>query len=87
MAAALLVIQEYGKLYVQRDGLLAAYVKEAQNFAELLKNKADALRLGKDFAQNQAAVMALDCEADFLPAAQNKNVYKLDIVAKLLEKI
>ena len=87
LAAALLVIQEYGKLYVQRDGLLAAYVKEAQNFAELLKNKADALRLGKDFAKNQAAVMALDCEADFLPAAQNKNVYKLDIVAKLLEKI
>lgn len=86
IAATLIVIQEYTKLYAQRDGLLAAYVNEAQNFASLLAHKADAIRLGKDFAKNQAAIFALNCENFYSATEQNKNIYKLDIAAKLIEK-
>ena len=87
IAVTLVVIQEFSKLYAQRNGLLSAYVKEAQNFAALLKSKADAICLGKDFAHNQAAILALDLEECYPPLEQNKNIYKLDIISKLLEKI
>ena len=83
----LVVIQEYSKLYTQRDGLLAAYVKEAETYASLLKNKVDAISLGKDFVKNQPIILALDCENEYAPSEQNKNVYKLDLILKLLEKI
>ena len=87
IALILIVIQEYSKLYAQRDGLLAAYVHEAQNYATLLKNKADAISLGKDFLKNQAAILALDCESQYQPIEQNKHIYKLDIVNRLIDKL
>lgn len=86
IAITLVVIQEFSKLYAQRNGLIATYVKEAQDYALLLKNKVDAFRLGKDFVKNQPAIFALDCEDTYSPSEQNKNVYKLDIISKLLEK-
>lgn len=86
IAVTLFVIQEYSKLYAQRDGLLAAYVTEVQNYAHLLKNKVEAISLGKDFVKNQPIIFALDCEDEYKPSEQNKNVYKLNIMSKLLEK-
>lgn len=87
IAFILVVIQEYSKLYAQRDGLLSAYVKEAENYASLLKSKVDAISLGKDFIKNQPTILALDCENEYAPSEQNKNIYKLDIMTKLLKKI
>ncbi len=86
IAVTLLVIQEYSKLYAQRDGLLAAYVTEVQNYAHLLKNKVEAISLGKDFVKNQPIIFALDCEDEYSESEHNKNVYKLNVISKLLEK-
>lgn len=86
IAVTLLVIQEYSKLYAQRDGLLAAYVTEVQNYAHLLKNKVEAISLGKDFVKNQPIIFALDCEDKYSESEHNKNVYKLNVISKLLEK-
>ena len=86
IAVTLLVIQEYSKLYAQRDGLLAAYVTKVQNYAHLLKNKVEAISLGKDFVKNQPIIFALDCEDEYSESEHNKNVYKLNVISKLLEK-
>ncbi len=87
LCAILWTIWEFSSLYAQRDGLLAAYVNEAQTLSSLLQNKVDAIGLGKDFLKNQPAILALDCESFYTVCEQNKNVYKLDIITKLLEKI
>lgn len=87
ISAALVIIQEYSKIYVQRDGLLAAFIKDAQDLAVLLQTRVDAFSLGHDFINNQAAIFALDCEELYVPCARNSAVYKLDIMKKLIAKI
>ena len=85
--AILIVISCFTKLYTQRTGLLSVYVKEAENFAALLQKKTDALSLGRDFLNNQAAIFALDCETLYQPIENNKAFYKLDLIEKLVAKI
>ncbi len=87
IAVTLIIIQEFTKLYLQRDGLLATCVKDALNLATLLQNKADALCLGKDFLKNQAAIFALDCESFYSLQEKNKNIYKLNIINMMVEKM
>lgn len=87
LLATVYTIFEYSKLYAQRNGLLGASVKAAQEHQQLLIRKAQEINRGRDFLNNQAAVFALDVEEHYPENDSNKTFYKLKIVANMISKI
>ncbi len=87
LLATVYTIFEYSKLYAQRNGLLGASVKDAQEYRQLLIRKAPDINRGRDFLNNQAAILALDVEEYYPENDSNKNFYKLKIISNMLGKI
>ena len=81
------VIDKCTKLFIKPDALLAPYINEAKNYAVWLEKKHDALILSRDFLNLQETIFALDLEHIYLCSDKNKNIYKLDIISELMEKI
>ena len=69
-------------VYSRRLGLIKHYIRDIGNFKDYLLKHHDNIVLGRDFLNYQAAVWALDLEADFVPTNQPE-YNKLPIVKNI----
>lgn len=63
--AAVYVIFAYTSVFAKRSGLIKSNVKDAQQYREYLIRNAETIKLGRDFLNQQANILALDT-AEFL---------------------
>ena len=65
-------------IYGQRNGLLKPYIKEAADLKNYLSKHHDNILLGKEIANQQPNILALDMEDEFL--STNNEYNKLEAV-------
>ena len=75
----------YSKLFAKRDGLIRHNIAEANNLMQKLKNNAEQIIIGYEFATQQPNIYALDADDKYTKSAQIESVYKLDIISNIIE--
>lgn len=86
LIGSLLTIRHFTTAYGQRNGLLKKYINEIQQTKENLRKHHDNIILGREIANKQPKILALDLENDFIEA--NGNEYnKLSAIMQLLKII
>ena len=84
--AAVYVIFAYTSVFAKRSGLIKSNVKDAQQYREYLIRNAETIKLGRDFLNQQANILALDTAEFFEPAPAIKDYYKLDLMTEYFGK-
>lgn len=83
--AAVLAIFYFTTGYTKRNGLLKPYIDETATLKEHLRRHHDNILLGKEIANQQANILVLDMEDEFI--AGSKNEYnKLSTVIDMIRK-
>lgn len=82
--AMIYTIFTYSKLFAKREGLIRHNISEAKNLAVHLRNDAEKIVLGHQFAANQPNIFALDAAGAYTKMPQIASVYKLDIMSELV---
>ncbi len=85
IVAMIYTIFKYSHLFAKRDGLIRHNIADAKNMAEHLRNDAEQIVLGHQFAANQPNIFALGAQSAY---TKNKSVeasYKMDIVEEVLK--
>ncbi len=85
IVAMIFVIFKYSRLFAKRDGLIRHNVVDAKNMAEHLKNDAEQIVLGQQFAINQPNIFALGAQSAYTKNKNIGDVYKMDIVEDILK--
>ncbi len=85
--AMIFIIFMYSRLFSKRDGLIKHNVSETKDFAEKLRNNANAIILGNQFANNQPNIWALDAVGAYPKTHETEEVYKLDLIAELIKML
>ena len=70
----------YSKLFAKRNGLIRHNIAEANNLMQKLKNNAEQIVMGYEFANQQPNIYSLEADDKYTKSAQIENVYKLDII-------
>lgn len=84
---SILTIIIFSKLFAKRNGLVRNNIKEANDYKKYLINNIENISLGREFASQQANIIALDVSEHFQNNANIKDYYKLDIVNEIISKI
>ncbi len=82
-----IIIFMYSRLFTRRDGLIRHHVAEAKNMAENLRNSAEAIILGKQFANSQPNILALDAFGAYSKTRDIEDVYKLDLIQEIIKML
>ena len=61
--------------------------QEAKNMAENLRNSAEAIILGKQFANSQPNILALDAFGAYSKTRDIEDVYKLDLIQEIIKML
>ncbi len=83
--AILIIIACYMGIYGQRNGLLKPHIKEAAGLKEYLLKHHDNIILGREIANQQPYILALDMEEQF--ACKNNEYDKLGAVTEAIKKL
>ena len=84
IVAMIYTIFTYSKLFTKRDGLIRHNVAEANNLSQKLKNNAEQIVIGYEFATQQPNIFALNADDRYTKSTQIENVYKLDIIPDII---
>ena len=85
IVAMIYTIFTYSKLFAKREGLIRHNIAEANNLMQKLKNNAEQIIIGYEFATQQPNIYALDADDKYNKSAQTENVYKLDIIPEIIK--
>jgi hypothetical protein len=85
IVAMIYTIFTYSKLFAKRDGLIRHNIAEANNLMQKLKNNAEQIIIGYEFATQQPNIYALEADDKYNKSAQTENVYKLDIIPEIIK--
>ena len=82
-----LTIMFFSNLFQQRNGLVQANIIEAEQVQKHLFNNNESIVLGRDFANQQANIFAVKAETKY-PISENiKEVYRLDVIKAITNKM
>ncbi len=82
--AMIYTIFKYGRLFSKRDGLIRHNIAEAKKIAQQLKDNAQTIVLGNQFAAQQANIFALDATERYKEMTELAPIYKIDLVEKII---
>ena len=77
----------FNNLYRQRNGLVKANINEALQLQKYLVENNDSIALGRDFINHQANIFALEAENKYPQNDNIKDVYRLDIIKAIINKL
>jgi hypothetical protein len=85
IVAMIYTIFTYSKLFAKRDGLIRHNIAEANNLMQKLKNNAEQIIIGYEFATQQPNIYALEADDKYNKSTQTESVYKLDIIPEIIK--